>query len=100
MRDRCRVGQRLRRRLSGFTTLSLFGEGTEILLPALKGCDFFAGCALEIHSEPDRPNKKPSHTCYDVLSHFGAFFRTKFLKLLVIGLDFCRNACAIDLLRS
>jgi hypothetical protein len=65
----------------------LFGQGREVLLPAVKRVDFLAGGALEVHSEPHRPDKQPDHPRRDVLRHLAALLASEILDLLVIRLN-------------
>jgi hypothetical protein len=65
----------------------LFSQGREVLLPAVKRVDFFAGGALEVHSEPHRPDEEPDHACRDVLRHLAALLASEILDFFVVRLD-------------
>jgi hypothetical protein len=50
---------------------------------------------LEIHPEPERPDKKTGHPCRHILGNLSPLLGSKLLELLVVGLDLGFDCCAV-----
>jgi hypothetical protein len=73
----------------------LLRKDDEILLPALQGGHLLTRGALEIHTEPDRPNEKADHTGRDILGDLRTLVAGEILDLLVIRLNLGNDCCTI-----
>ena len=68
----------------GRAAVPLLRQDGEVLLPAVERVDFLACGALEVHSEPHRPDEQPDHARRDVLCDLAALLAGEILDFFLL----------------